>query len=150
MTPTRKLRRELLEEQAHRQALENGIRELMTHIAGAKFRGEETDGSRRDWIATIDVDRRLQATLHEGQQARDLEARYRWAILPAADSIDRLRAIDLQRVLEPLPELNLPGFVDWLIAERPDLAERIRDVEQDLRLARSHHGPVQGEMEMAR
>ena len=148
MTPTRKLRRELLEEQAHRQALENGIRALMTHIAGAKFRGEDTDGSRRDWIATIDVDRRLQATLHEGQQARDLEARYRWAILPAAASVDRLRAIDVRRVLEPLPELNLPGFVDWLKAQRPDLAESIRDVEQDLRLA-CHQSPVQSEREMA-
>lgn len=135
MTPTQKLRRELLEEQAHRQALEIGIRDLLTHLDSSKFRGEEADGGRRDWISTTDVNRRLHAALDEGVQARDLETRYRWAILPAADSVTRLRGIDLDRVLAPLPEANLPGFVDWLIAQRPDLSDRIRAVERNVLLA---------------
>lgn len=137
MTPTQRLQRALHEEQARGAALEAGIRELLAHIASPKFIGVEQDGGRRDWIATTDVHHRLQMTLHEGVQARDLEARYRWAILPAADSVDRLRAIDLERVLEPLPELNLPGFVAWLIERRPDLADRIRQIEQELERHRS-------------
>ncbi len=149
MTPTQRLRREVLEEQAHRQALENGIRELLEHMASDKFRGDDADGARRDWIATGDVHHRLQATLREGEQARDLEARYRWAILPAADNIDQLRAIDLHRVLEPLPELNLPGFVDWLIAQRPDLGQRIRDTEQALRPVNNAQIPTRRKMEAA-
>lgn len=130
MTPTQQLRRQLLEEQAHRQGLEMGIRDLLAHLDSAKFQGDEPDGGRRDWISTTDVNRRLQDTLQQGLQARDLEVRYRWAILPAADSVDRLRAIDLDRVLEPLADANLPGFVDWLIAQRPDLADRIRLAQQ--------------------
>ena len=71
MTPTQRLRGTLHEEQAHRAALEAGIRELLAHLSSSKFVGLEQDGGRRDWIATTDVDRRLQATLHEGMQARD-------------------------------------------------------------------------------
>lgn len=91
MSPTQRLQGALHEEQAHRAALEAGIRDLLAHLSSAKFVGLEQDGERRDWIATTDVDRRLQVTLHEGVQARDLEARYRWAILPAADCVERLR-----------------------------------------------------------
>ena len=132
MTPTQRLRRALHEEQAYAAALEAGVREMLAHIVSPKFVGLEQDGGRRDWIATTDVHHRLQAALHEAVQARDLEARYRWAILPAADSVDRLRAIDLDRVLEPLPELNLPGFVAWLTERRPDLSDRIRQIEQEV------------------
>ncbi len=130
MTPTQRLRRALHEEQAYAAALEAGVREMLAHIVSPKFVGLEQDGGRRDWIATTDVHHRLQAALNEAVQARDLEARYRWAILPAADSVERLRAIDLDRVLEPLPKLNLPGFLAWLTECRPDLAGRIRQIEQ--------------------
>ena len=102
MTPTQQLRRRLLEEQAHRQALEAGIRDLLTQFDSAKFRGNEPDCGRRDWISTTDVNRRLQDMLQEALQARDLEARYRWAILPAADSVDRLRAIADRPSLSPV------------------------------------------------
>lgn len=149
MTPTQRLQRLLHEEQVHCATLEVGIREMLAHIASTKFVGVEQDGGRRDWIATTDVDRRLQTILHEGVQARDLEAGYRWAILPAADSVDRLRAIDLDRVLGPLPELNLPGFVAWLIASRPDLGDRVREIEEELNRNQYAGARTVGQKEMA-
>ncbi len=149
MTPTQRLRRALHEEQAHRAAVEAGIRELLAHLSSAKFVDVEQDGERRDWIATRDVDRDLLVTLQEGLQARDVETRYRWAVLTAADCVGQLRAADLDRVLEPFPEMNLPGFVAWLIASRPDLTDRIREVEEELDRRRSASVPNAKRREIA-
>lgn len=36
------------------------ITDFLTHLRGEKFTGQQSDGSRKDWIATADVVTRLQ------------------------------------------------------------------------------------------
>jgi hypothetical protein len=56
-------------------------------------------------------------------------------IAPAADSIEKLRGIDLDRVLTNAYDnfpASLTEFVGWLEAERPDLKARIARTIDDL------------------
>ena len=60
---------------------------------------------------------------------------YQAIIAPAADSVEALRGIDLERVLTNASD-NFPAslcdFVGWLEARRPDLKARIARTIDDL------------------
>jgi iron uptake system EfeUOB component EfeO/EfeM len=45
--------------------LENGIQEIINHLHSAKFTGVESDGSRKDWVATSDMIIRLREVVTE-------------------------------------------------------------------------------------
>jgi hypothetical protein len=46
------------------KALRERIQEFRMHLAGPKFTGTEHDGSRKDWIATADVERWIEYVLN--------------------------------------------------------------------------------------
>ena len=50
----------------------------------------------------------------------------------AADSPDKLRAQDVYRLLEGLPDDRAGNFENWLIKQRPDLAATINETSQEL------------------
>jgi hypothetical protein len=50
-----RLQAELAAAEAALEAKAEAIQEFRVHLAGDKFAGTETDGSRKDWIATSDV-----------------------------------------------------------------------------------------------
>ena len=54
-----RLQGELAEAQEQLQAKDEALRAFRAHIAGEKFSGFDSDGSRKDWIAVRDVDARL-------------------------------------------------------------------------------------------
>ena len=54
-----RLQGELAEAQEQLQAKDEALRAFRAHIAGEKFSGFDSDGSRKDWIAVREVDARL-------------------------------------------------------------------------------------------
>jgi hypothetical protein len=66
-----KLKLQLAEAQAKAAALETGLRDLRAHLDSDKFRGQDIEGHRNDWIATGDLDNRILAILRDGQTAAD-------------------------------------------------------------------------------
>ena len=58
-----RLQDENREKQERIEDIERQLREFQIHIASPKFTGTESDGSRRDWIATGDVNTRLMEIL---------------------------------------------------------------------------------------
>ena len=60
------LQGELAEAQEQLQAKDEALRAFRAHIAGEKFSGFDSDGSRKDWIAVRDVDARLLDILATG------------------------------------------------------------------------------------
>ena len=50
-----RLQGELATAEATLKAKTEAIQEFRVHLAGDKFAGTEADGSRKDWIATSDV-----------------------------------------------------------------------------------------------
>ena len=56
---------------AAREALEHELRALLGHLDSPKFQGTDPDGSRRDWIATADVRRRIVDAFHAGVDAAE-------------------------------------------------------------------------------
>jgi hypothetical protein len=50
--------------EADDKALRERAQEFRVHLAGPKFSGTEHDGSRKDWIATADVERWLDYVLN--------------------------------------------------------------------------------------
>ena len=61
-----RLQGELAEAQEQLQAKDEALRAFRAHIAGEKFSGFDSDGSRKDWIAVRDVDARLLDILAAG------------------------------------------------------------------------------------
>ena len=61
-----RLQGELAEAQEQLQAKDEALRAFRAHIAGEKFSGFDSDGSRKDWIAVRDVDARLLDILATG------------------------------------------------------------------------------------
>ena len=59
-----RLREQITTLAAGDKALRERIQEFRVHIAGPKFSGTEHDGSRKDWIATADVERWLEYVLN--------------------------------------------------------------------------------------
>ena len=51
-----RLQTDLAAAQAEIAAKSDAIQEFRIHLAGSKFAGADADGSRKDWIATSDVD----------------------------------------------------------------------------------------------
>lgn len=58
-----RLQDENREKQERLDEIERRLREFQVHLASSKFTGTETDGSRRDWIATGDVTHRIREIL---------------------------------------------------------------------------------------
>ena len=54
-----RLQRESEQKDARIAQLESGLRELQVHLDLPKFNGVDADGSRKDWIATGDVNRMI-------------------------------------------------------------------------------------------
>jgi hypothetical protein len=50
-----RLQTDLAAAQAEIEAKADAIQEFRIHLAGSKFAGVDSDGSRKDWIATSDV-----------------------------------------------------------------------------------------------
>jgi len=50
--------------EADDKALRERAQEFRVHLAGPKFSGTETDGSRKDYIATADVERWIEYVLN--------------------------------------------------------------------------------------
>lgn len=50
-----RLQNELAAAKAENQARRDAAYDFLTHLAGAKFNGEDADGARKDWIAVGDV-----------------------------------------------------------------------------------------------
>ena len=50
-----RLQADLAAAEANLSAKAEAIQEFRVHLAGDKFAGTDTDGSRKDWIATGDV-----------------------------------------------------------------------------------------------
>ena len=61
-----RLQSELAEAHEQLQAKDEALRAFRAHIAGEKFSGFDSDGSRRDWIAVRDVDARLLESIAAG------------------------------------------------------------------------------------
>ena len=54
-----RLQHEKKELQERLEFLQEQIRDMRAHLTLPKFQGTDSDGARRDWIATGDVDRML-------------------------------------------------------------------------------------------
>jgi hypothetical protein len=59
-----RLREHVTTLEADDKALRGRIQEFRVHLAGPKFSGTEHDGSRKDYIATADVERWLDYVLN--------------------------------------------------------------------------------------
>jgi hypothetical protein len=53
------LQREVSELRARESATIEALADFRAHLASAKFSGADADGTRKDWIATSDVNSRL-------------------------------------------------------------------------------------------
>jgi hypothetical protein len=58
-----RLQDEKQEKQDRLDEIERQLREFQVHLSSSKFTGTDPDGSRRDWIATGDVNTRLMEIL---------------------------------------------------------------------------------------
>ena len=59
-----RLREQVTTLEADDKALRERAQEFRVHLAGPKFSGTETDGSRKDYIATADVERWIEYVLN--------------------------------------------------------------------------------------
>ena len=112
MTDIKKLRRMLHVEHAHRVQLEVGVETLRALLS----KGGDSASLTRKNLTKI-----LIAIQVGGRQARQLDRRYREAVKHASDSIKNLNAEDVPELLGIVFDLNLPGFMSWLLEQRPDL-----------------------------
>lgn len=71
MNYIRRLQSDLESAKAEAAALRRSLAELNWHLHTSKFVGEDSDGARRDWIATGDVLRWIQETQHNATVASD-------------------------------------------------------------------------------
>lgn len=55
MNQITRLQSQLAAAQTSAAATAEAVQEFRVHLASGKFAGTDTDGSRRDWIATADV-----------------------------------------------------------------------------------------------
>ena len=112
MTDIKKLRRMLHVEHAHRVQLEVGVETLRSLLS----KGGDSALLTRKNLPQI-----LIAILTGGRQARQLERRYREAVKHTSGSVKALNADDVPELLSTVFDLNLPGFISWLLEQRPDL-----------------------------
>lgn len=62
--------------------------------------------------------------------------KYERAVWVAADSVERLRACDVFRVLEERPRgVGLDGLAEWIVSRRPDLVDEVQGCLSELRAA---------------
>ena len=113
MTDIKKLRRMLHVEHVHRVQLEVGVETLRSLLSKG---GDSASLMRRKNLTQI-----LIAIQAGGRQTRQLERRYREAVKYTSASVKALDADDVPELLDIVFDLNLPGFMSWLLEQRPDL-----------------------------
>lgn len=59
-------------------------------------------------------------------------SRFETLVKISADSVDKLRKSDVDRVLTECPTSSRKQFSEWLKSKRPDLATEIDEVLEDL------------------
>ena len=118
MTDIKKLRRMLHVEHAHRVQLEVGVETL---------RGLLSKGGERASLTPKNLAHIVLAIQAAGRQARQLERRYREAVRSTGKTVRTLDTDDMPELLGSVFDLNLPGFMSWLLEQRPDLDKIIRE-----------------------
>ena len=118
MTEIQRIRRLLSTERAHRMQLESGIEILIELLAHSREPAISTQANLRHL---------LQAVQAGGRHARQLDERYQAIVQEHVGSIEALQRSGVSGLLGEASSLDLPGFIEWLSNQRPDLAQAIRD-----------------------
>ncbi|TLU71165.1 hypothetical protein [Lichenicoccus roseus] len=118
MTEIQRLRRLLSVERAHRMQLESNIEILIELLADTREPAINTQASLRHLLRAVQAG---------GRHARQLDVRYRAVVQEHAGPVEALQRSEVPGLLGEASKLSLPGFIEWLSEQRPDLAQVIRD-----------------------